>query len=192
MALRAASDSTATHNVDVAWPVAPTALELRDIEELTHLIAVEPEVIEAFVGLGDAGLREGIFELLAAVIDRIIQRTPERADLHYHRAKICTRLGRREQALASCERALEINPQLTQALITQAKLYRQQNRRQEAEIKLLRVLDLGCEYADVYFELGCIYRDQGEHQRARESYNRALEINVGYREARDALESLAA
>ena len=71
-------------------------------------------------------------------------------------------------------------------------MYRQQNRRQEAEVKLLRVLNMGYEYADVYFELGCIYRDQGEHQRARESYHRALEINVGYREARDALESLAA
>lgn len=192
MALRATSDPTTTHSVDVAWPVAPTALELRDIEELTQLITIEPEAIEAFVNLEEAQSREGISELLAAVIDRALQRTPDCAELHYHRAKICTRLGRREQALASCERALEINPQLTQALITQAKLYRQQNRRQEAEVKLLRVLSMGYEYADVYFELGCIYRDQGEHQRARESYHRALEINVGYQEARQALESLAA
>lgn len=192
MALRAASDPTAKQDVAVAWPVSPTALELRDIEELTQLITLEPEAMEAFVSLGETESHQDIFELLAAVMDRALQRAPGCADLHYHRAKIYTRLGQCEQALASCERALEIDPQLTQALITQAKLYRQQNRRQEAEIKLLRVLKMGCEYADVYFELGCIYRDQGEHQRARDSYHRALEINVGYVEARDALESLAA
>lgn len=192
VALKAAAPLETSQPVEVASPTTAPVVGLEDVEELTQIVSDEPEVIEAFVGSPELENDGNLFELLAAVLDRAILRRPRSAELHFHRGQAYGRLGRADQAIASCERAVEIDPGLVQALVTLAKLYLQSERHDDARVRLQQVLDLGYEYADVHFHLGCIYRDRGERQRAKESYHRALQINSGYVAAREALESLAA
>lgn len=192
IALKAAAPLEPSRPLEIATPVTAPVVGLEDVEELTQIVSDEPEVIEAFVGSPELENDGNLFELLAAVLDRAILRRPRSAELHLHRGQAYGRLGRADQAIASCERAIEIDPGLVQALVTLGKLYLQSKRHDDAQIRLEQVLDLGYEYADVHFHLGCIYRDRGEQKRAKESYHRALQINSGYVAAREALESLAA
>lgn len=173
-------------------PLALPALEIADVEELTHMLLRDPDVIDAFITLPDVDSNENLFELLSAVLEHLIVRQPHRADLHHYQARIYTKLGMSKLAIRSCERAVEIEPQSVQALVTLAKLYRQTDRQQDAAAPLQQIVEMGYEYADVYFHLGCIHRDQGRRESACDSFRKALRINSRYTAARESLEALAA
>jgi len=192
MALDATARSKSGTKVSLTIPVATPAIDITTIEELTNLITEEPDIIEAFVALPSIEMESDTLDLLAAVLERAVLQQPKSAQLLYHQALIYHRLGRSEQAIASCERAIEINPQLVQALVTLGKLYQETDRTQDAAARLQQVIEMGYEYADVYFVLGCVYREQGIVEKARSSYENALRINAGFQAAREALESLAA
>ncbi|MCG3138346.1 MAG: Lipopolysaccharide assembly protein B [Phycisphaerae bacterium] len=173
-------------------PTASPAVDIAAVEELTELVSNEPEVVDAFIHLPPEGTDENIYELLAAVVERAMNHQPYRAELYFHQARLYARMGRTEQAIASCEKAVEIDPQMVQALITLGKLYRETDRNADATQRLEQVLAMGYQYADVYFHLGCAYRDQGQTERARRFLEAALRVNSRYTAAQEALQTLAA
>jgi tetratricopeptide (TPR) repeat protein len=171
--------------------VESRALDVADVELLGNVLHHEPELVEALTTLQTAS-DDDVFSMVLASLNRAILDHPGQADLFYYRGRIYERLGETQRAIGSYERAVVGNPRHTAALVALGKLYHAAARSREAERRLAEVLRLGCNYADVHYVLGCIYRDQGDRARARRAYQQALTINESYRDAREALSSLAA
>ncbi|MCH7813013.1 MAG: tetratricopeptide repeat protein [Planctomycetes bacterium] len=162
------------------------------IEQLSLIVEAEPEFIDAFCTLPAEDRNEEVYAALAEALNRALERSPQKADLHCAQGRILEQLGQPEQAVVATERALDLNPRLIRALVQLARLYQQTDRIDDAVERLERVIQLGVRYADVYYLMGNLYRSRGESDRARQAYVAALEINDRYEAARTALGTLAA
>ena len=189
-ALQAGAD-TAGAALQVAMPPETCPDDDPAIEELSTVIETDPDFVEAFLSLDPREVNTDVFSVLAATINRALERCPEHADLHYHCGRVLECLGRTQDAITSVERALDLKPQFVNALIQLAKLYRQTRRHADARSRLEDAIRLGAEYADVYCMLGNLYCDSGMVDRAREAYQRALRINPDYAEAKQAMQAVA-
>jgi tetratricopeptide (TPR) repeat protein len=186
----AADDASLRLAVDPA-PVETAPTDQEALECLGNLIAKDPDFVEAFLSLPDSGLDAEIFAMLAAILERALEKHPDYADLHHHCARVYTRLGRIESAISEENSALEINPRYVQALIQLGRLYVQTDRSIEAVQRLHTAIECGGDYPDVHFMLGELHREDGRTPQARTAYRRALELNSEYTSARHALEALA-
>jgi tetratricopeptide (TPR) repeat protein len=166
--------------------------DLRGIEELSRIIEIDPDFVDAFLSIPAGDLDEQVFAMLLRTLEAALERQPEHAELHYHCGRVLQRLGRNEAAIDENEKAVRIDPMFTRALIELGRLYHQTDRRDDATTRLEQAIEAGAEYADVYYLLGNLYRDKGEITLARSAYRRALDINTGYEEARQALAALTA
>jgi tetratricopeptide (TPR) repeat protein len=162
------------------------------VEELGDLITREPEFVEAFLSLPEAGVDAEVFGMLATVLERALARCPDYADLHFHCSRIYERLGRTDAAIVEAQQATTINPRYVQALIQLGRLYARTNCSVAAIDRLEQAIASGGDYPDVHFLIGEMYRERGDIEAARERYERALVLNANYRKARDALALLQA
>ena len=162
------------------------------IDELSHLIAAEPDFVDAFLCVPVGEVDERVFATLLRTLEVALERQPEHAELHFHCGRLLERLGRRDDAIAENERAVQLDPTFTRALIELGKLYQATDRSAAAAARLEQAVHNGAEYADVYFLLGNLYRDAGQVSRARSAYRRALALNDHYEAAQAALASLPA
>ena len=182
-----------THRMPVQ-PAMPDESPTEDepaLEELSAIIETEPDFVEAFLSLDAEDVDGDVFTMLAATINRALERSPEHADLHYHSGRVLDRLGRTGDAIAAVERAVELRPVFIKALIQLAKLYQRSDRRLDACRRLEETIRLGAKYADVYYMLGNLYRDGGMTDRAREAYRHALGINPHYAAAQHAMQAVS-
>ena len=166
--------------------------EAPDIEELSQLVAEDPEFVEAFLSLPLSEVDPEIFLMLASVLERVLARHPEYADLHYHCSRVYDRLGRTDSAVEAAARAVKLNPRYVQALIQLGRLHAETDRTAEAMDRLHAAIRSGGDYSDVHFLLGELYRRDGRLDQARASYRRALELNAQYDRAQHALEAIGA
>jgi tetratricopeptide (TPR) repeat protein len=162
------------------------------IETLGTLIAREPDFIEAFLRLPESAVDADVFAMLAATVDRALQRHPDFADLYYHCSRVYNRLGQTDAAVAAACAAVDINPRYVQALIQLAVLYRQTSRHADAVERLRAAIAAGGDYPDVHFLLGELFRESGDRDGALAEYRRALELNEHYDAARQAHDALLA
>lgn len=165
-------------------------VDAHGIEELSRIVEIEPDFVDAFLSIPLGTIDERVFAMLARTLEVALERQPEHAELHYHCGRLLDRLGRREDAIAENERAVQIDPTFVRALIELGKLYQQTDRAKDATTRLEQAIRAGAEYADVYFLLGNVYRDQGNLLRARSAYRRALALNERYEAAQQALAAL--
>jgi len=161
------------------------------IAELGEVIIHEPDFVEAFLSLPASDVDRELFAMLAATLQRALERHPDYADLHYHCARVYERLGRTNAAIDEARRAVDINPRYVQALIALGRLYGRTDRTSEAIDRLESAIAAGGDYPDVHFMLGEHYRGQGKRLEAVGEYRRALELNSNYSAARQALEAVA-
>lgn len=182
------------HEVTICaeMPGESVVSDQRGVDELSFVIATEPDFVDAFLSISVGEVNEEVFALLLETLRKALERQPEQAELHYHCGRVLDRIGRPEDAIRENERAVEINPRFTRALIELGKLYHQTDRAADATTRLEQAVAAGAEYADVYYLLGNLYRKQGEVIRARGAYRRALTINGEYHAAQQALASLPA
>ena len=191
-AAKAAWHQGYTVAVRATMPDTDLTADARGIEELSRLVASEPDFVDAFLSIPDEDLNEPVFSMLLATLEAALARQPEHAELHFHCGRVLARLGRPEDAIAAGERAVDLDPSSTRALIELARLYRETDRAQDATTRLEQALATGAEYADVYYQLGSLYHDQGHVGRARSAYRKALVINERFEAAEHALAALPA
>jgi len=160
------------------------------IEELSRVIADEPDFVDAFLSIPVGDVDEEVFAMLLKTLELALERHPEQAELHFHCGRVHDRLGQHLDAIDHNEQAVEIDSKFTRALIELGKLYRKTDRMTDAATRLEQAVAAGAEYADVYYLLGNLYRDLGMVGRARTAYRRALLINHRYQEAKEALNAL--
>lgn len=168
-----------------------TRTDERSIDTLSELVVSEPDFVEAFLSLPRTGMDDGIFSLVAGILERALSDHPEYADLHYHCARVYERLGRREEAIDEARRAVSLNPRYVQALIHLGRLYAGLDETLEARERLSQAILYGGNYPDVHFLIGEMYRRDGDHMSAADSYRRALSLNDGFDRARTALAEIA-
>jgi tetratricopeptide (TPR) repeat protein len=77
--------------------------------------AAHPESDIAFRLLSEAEMRSGTEERALAAIEQALSLAGDKVEYHLHRSHLLGRLGRWNEAIASCEHALEIEPQNTAA-----------------------------------------------------------------------------
>ncbi|MFQ5430107.1 MAG: tetratricopeptide repeat protein [Phycisphaerae bacterium] len=167
----------------------PAAADDGSIESLGELITREPDFVEAFLNLPDTGADKDIFAMLAAVLERALERHPDYADLYHHCARVHERLGWTDAAIFQARMAVEINPRYVQALIQLGRLYAQTDQHEAAIERLNQAIRLGGNYPDVHCLLGELYRDRGAVAQACGAFRAALSLNANYGRAREALQA---
>ncbi len=191
----AKANSTETKGAGV-WAEMPDEEDAHcnaaDLDVLSKTIETDPEFAEAFFEIDDDDVNDTVYQMLVAVLMQAVQRSPQRARLHYLCGAALARLNRSDDAIAAVEQAVSIDPRYVKALILLAKLYECSDRPRDAASRLEQTILLGAEYADTYYLLGNLYCDSGQIERARWAYNEALRINSDYEAARRALDTLAA
>jgi len=182
----------AGEDVDVEpTPAKTTSLDDAAIKTLGNVIVEDPDFVESFLSLPESEVDPEIFAMLAAILERALERHPDYADLHYHCSRVYARLGRTESAITKADRAVEINPRYAQALIQLGRLYSETDQSTEAIDRLHTAVQSGGDYPDVHFMLGELYQRDGKAEHARTEYRRALALNSDYTRAQDALNALA-
>lgn len=178
--------------VKAIMPAMDLTEDRQGIEELSRVIEVEPDFVDAFLSIPIGEVDETVFAMLLKTIERALERQPEHAELHFHCGRVLDRLGHQQAAIDATERAVGLAPQFTKALIELAKLYQRTDRDTDATTRLEEAIAAGAEYADVYYLLGNLYRDQGHLGQARQAYRQALTINERFEAAQQALAALPA
>ncbi len=192
LAAQAVSEQGGRADLSVDLPVASLSRDDASIEQLSELVAGDPDFVEAFLALPPADVEHEVLTLLAVTLERAVQRHPSYPDLHYHGSRVYERLGLREAALAASKRAIEINPRYVHAMVHMGRLFESTDRRAEAIERLEAALEAGAADPNVYYVLGNLHRAEGHLDRARRSYEQALDLDAGFGDARRALETLAA
>lgn len=172
-------------------PICAAPADEPAMQALGDIIIEDSGFIEAFLNLPETEVDVEVFAMLAGVLERVLERLPDYADLHYHCSRVYSRLGRTESAIAAADRAVEINPRYVQALIQLGRLYAETDRSAEAVDRLETAVVNGGDYPDVHFLLGQLHRQGGRYDKAGRAFRRSLELNSGYDRARSALAELA-
>ena len=159
----------------------------RSLEMLGELIVSDPEFVEGFLNLPESEIDHEVFAMLAAVLERALEKQPDYADLYFHCSRVYARLGRTHEAVTRADQAVEINPRYVQALIHLARLHARTDKTDEAIDRLKCAVASGGDYPDVHYLLGELLRKEGNIGGARREYHRALELNDNYQAARRAL-----
>jgi len=163
-----------------------------EICQFAEYVTGETDLLDAFCALPASSIDPDLFEMLFGVVQVALTAHPTYADLHYHQAQICRRLGRPGRARHHVRRALEINPRYVSALLLLATLEARAGRTDRAVETACEAIRRGADWPDVHCQLGewmirCRRTDQ-----ARDHLTRALQLRQGYPRALRALRSLAA
>lgn len=171
---------------------APPTDDQAALDTLGEVITSDPDFVEAFLNLPVTETDEKIFAMLAATMERALERHADYADLHFHCSRIYKRLGRTQEAISFADLAVRINPKYVQALIQLGRLYLETNESGPAMERLQAAIEAGGDYPDVHYMLGELHRRDGRKEEARAAYRRALSLNGNYMSARRALETVVA
>ncbi|HOA72940.1 MAG TPA: tetratricopeptide repeat protein [Phycisphaerae bacterium] len=165
-------------------------LDQAAIDRLGEIIVEEPDFVSAFLSLPASDVDQEVFSVLAATLERALERHPEYADLHYHCGAVYRRLGRNVAAIEHAEQAVRMNPRFVNALILLGELYGQTERWADSVQRLEEAIRQGGDYPDVHYLLGRLLHRSGQPERAREAFERALALNREFEPARQALEDI--
>ena len=163
----------------------------RDLDRLAELIPVESDLIGAFLALPAGPADEEIFGVLSVVMDVVLTRHGDYADMQHRQALVHQRLGRDAKALRHARKAVAINGEYVQGRFLAGSLLLDADPTGAAE-HLRRAVTAGGDYADVHATLGLAYQRLGQIDAARLEMRRSLEINENYAPAAEALQRMVA
>ena len=132
------------------------------------LAARAAERAAAYLSNGDvtAALRE---------YEQALGYDPRNANLHYGRALVLSRLGRRADRIDSLEKALELDPSLAPAYNELGLALEDLGRTPEAEAAFRAAIKADPQYAAAKGNLGVVRVTQGRHVEAEQLFRRAVE-----------------
>jgi tetratricopeptide (TPR) repeat protein len=162
-----------------------------DLDRLAELILTENDFAVVPLGLPVSEADEEIFGVFSTVMDVVLARHGEYADMQHRQAMMQQRLGRPQRALTHVLKALAVNPTFVQARFLAGALLLDTDPTAAAE-HLRRAVAAGGDYADVHATLGTAYERLGRTDAARVELRRSLEINNSYAPAAEALKRLVA
>lgn len=191
--LTMALDAAGTTCIQLAIAPAVHVREQADdqsLDVLGELVTENSDFVEAFLSLPVSEVDADIFAMLAATLERALERRPDYADLYHHCSRVYQRLGMTSPAIRQARKAIEVNPRYVQALIQLGRLYAKTDESDAAIDRLEDAVRCGGDYPDVHCLLGELYRRGGNIAQARDAFRRALAINADYQRAHEALETV--
>jgi tetratricopeptide (TPR) repeat protein len=124
-------------------------------------------------------LRRGDFDSALRVMDRAIQRKPNRAGLYISRAIAYLNISEVQHAKADAERALSIDSNNHIAWTLLGEVLALEKQYQPAMQAFNQAIQLKPGFALAYLDRGNLYQEMGELNRALEDMNRAAELGQG-------------
>lgn len=129
-------------------------------EPFERAVKLNPKFGVAEANLGAVLLQTGESAAAAGHLDRAIQllgRSPDAADTHYLRAKICTTAGQTDEAAMHLEQAVKLRPNFAEAWSDLGEVYRTKLNPAEALTAFERAVKLNPNDAVAQYRLGAEY-----------------------------------
>jgi tetratricopeptide (TPR) repeat protein len=154
------------------------------LEQYKNALALEPDYIEALMGMGKCYRQLGDTENACRVLKQALKQNSFDASIHYELGKSQNESGKLPQAIKSYERALKINPALIDVRFGLALMVELNGDTTYAATLYEQVLDQDDDFLPAYNNLGSIYLRQGDYTEAetffRELIKRAPDFNRGF------------
>ena len=143
-------------------------------------LAVAPQSIEAWYGLGMTQLAAGRPDNSIASFDRVLAFKPDFTQVHLMRAKLLTDLGRHDAALAGVEKLLSLMPNFAEGWLGRSIILFGLKRHDEALSAVDRALVLKSDLAEAWHGRGNALNELKRYDEALAAYDKALSINPNF------------
>lgn len=147
------------------------------IAHVRAALAEDPEIVEAYVLLGNFERRAERFEAAAAAYRDALALDDEHREALYSLAQAYKESGRLEDAAAGFERAAQLDPRNGKVLMQLADVRLRQGRLAEAESGLLAALDLDLDRPRFLLKLGETHLEQSRPVEAERRLREAIAEN---------------
>lgn len=173
-------------------PLVPTSYEQARIEDarlfadkgdyesaliaFREIIAENPYLPEAHLGIGDIQVAQGKFAEAEPAFARAAELDPESFRAHYGQARSLDAMGRTIDALRSFHRALTLNPESSDAYLSMATAYLVLGQPEAAVSFAERAVSLAPKNGAARVNLGAAYERTGRCGDAALQYEMAMEL----------------
>jgi arylsulfatase A-like enzyme/Tfp pilus assembly protein PilF len=148
------------------------------LKALREVVTKDPEVIDAWVMIGNEHSRRGEFSSALDAFQRALALNPDYELAVTNMANTYRAMGRDEDALVGYRRVLELDPRSATAHQAIAQIFVDQNKLDEAQAELNRALALQPEMAAARNTLGALLLKRGKPEEGEREIRAALEKNA--------------
>lgn len=152
----------------------------RALEHFRSAVARDPELLDAWVKLGNALARTGRLEVAVEAFARALELQPGDRELTVKRATVLINLGRTDQAIAELRQLAREDPEDPTLRIRVAEALEAAGDLRGAEAAYREAVDAGRPapaQAQIHRGYGAFLQRQGQFQRAVEQYRQALRLD---------------
>ena len=166
--------------INAALSEAVVAWQARDDERaiaiFRRILAYDPTVVQACVGLGRIHLVRGEYALAEPSLSRAARLDPRNYHANYGLGQVLEIRERWPDAVRAYHRALTIRPDSVEANTHMATTYMKMGAVPGARVFAEKVVELDPSNGEARAELAVIYRTLGRNEDAVEQYRAAVEI----------------
>jgi tetratricopeptide (TPR) repeat protein/predicted AlkP superfamily phosphohydrolase/phosphomutase len=154
------------------------------VEVYRQLIELEPDNLEARIGMSSAYSRLGEMDLAVRGLNEVLERAPRNLKALHSLATVYVENGRPDEALAAASRAVDVDATSGESHFVKGLSLQQMGRYTEAESSLRQAIKFAPDLAEAHANLAEIYVQSGRGPRALEHAERALELAPGRADVR--------
>ena len=168
--------------------------------EFQKAIWHNPDMAEAYSGLGLAYMGLGLLDDALKAQHKAIELEPNMAEAHVamglillQRAEESREKNDYERALAACRKGIELNPELqvpTHIRVALGRAYLQEGKLTQASHQFGEILKVDSKFGDAYYYLGAIHVRQRDFDSAERAYRRAIKVDPSSAKAYERLAHL--
>ncbi|HEY1786232.1 MAG TPA: tetratricopeptide repeat protein, partial [Pirellulales bacterium] len=160
---------------------------VESVEALHKILALRPDIAEAYSYLGNVLLAERKLEEAAVQFQRALALKPRLFEAHSNLATIRRRQGNFDEAVAQYRQAIALRPDLAGPRNNLANILVSQGKLDEAVAQFEQALALKPDYAEAHNNLGAVLRLAGKLDQAVPRFEQALALKPDYAEAHNNL-----
>ncbi|NTW52807.1 MAG: tetratricopeptide repeat protein, partial [Chlorobiaceae bacterium] len=153
------------------------------ISSFDNVIAIKPDLAEAYSNRGNAFLGLKQTEEAIASYDKAIAIRPDYHLAHFNRANALQKLDKYDEAVASFDIAITINPDLTQAWANRGNALKKLRKFNEAVASYDKAIAIKPGFAEAHYNRGAALMELQQQGAAIESFDKAISLNPLYHEA---------
>ena len=153
------------------------------VEAYRKLLALRPNLAEAYNNLGNVLLSLGNLDEAAAQFERAVALKPQLFQAHNSLGDVFHAQGKLDRALAQYRQTLALRPDLAEAHSNLGAILGQQGDLDAAAVHCARALALKPGLFQAHNNLGKIFRKQGKFEQAAARCRQAIALNPDYAEA---------
>lgn len=156
------------------------------IQEFQKALWHDPNLAEAYNGLGNAYMIQGQLDEALEAQQKAIELKPNMANAHVSlgliwlkRAEVSRSDVDYKRALSACRQGIELNPDLqvpTVVRVALGRTYLNEGKLSEARHQYEAILKSDPNFADAHYYLGRIYSEQNDFDRAEGAYRRTIDL----------------